>query len=139
MAAQANVVILDGAGTPASRTFAPKGVVGIDQKQTKAVWRENAGLYLGQPTIEEYHTLPNSNGIEKFKWVFKLPTLQTVGTNDAGITPPAGVAYVTMATVEFNLPQSATDLELSHIRAFVENFAATVQFENSVELRDATW
>jgi len=37
------------------------------------------------------------------------------------------------------LPQSASDLELSHIRAFVENFAATAQFETSIETRDATW
>jgi len=125
MAAQANVVLLDGAGTPVSRTFAPKGVTAIDQRTTKASWRENAGLYLGQPTIEEYHSAPNANGIEKFKWVFKFPTLQTVGTSDAGITPPAGVAYQTLGILEFHLPQSASDLELSHIRAFVENFAAT--------------
>jgi len=139
MADQANIVINDGAGTPASRTFSPKGVIAIDPKQTKATWRENAGLFLGQPTIEEYHSAPNANGIEKFKWVFKLPTLQTVGTDDAGITPPAGVAYTTMGVMEFHLPTQATDLELSHIRAFVENFAATSQFESAVETRDATW
>lgn len=139
MSAQANIVINDGAGTPVARTFAPKGVTMVDSKQSKATWRENAGVYLGQPTIEEYHTSPNSNGIEKFKWVFKLPTLQTVGTNDAGITPPPNVAYVTLGVVEFHLPVQATDLELSHIRAFVENFSATAMFENAVETRDASW
>lgn len=139
MSTQASIVINDGAGTPVARTFAPKGVTAIDLKQTKATWRENAGLYLGQPTIEEYHSAPNANGIEKFKWVFKLPTLQTVGTNDAGYTPPAGVAHTCLGVLEFHLPTAATDLELSHIRALVENFTATAQFELSVETRDATW
>lgn len=139
MSVQASIVINDGAGTPVARTFAPKGVQTLDTKQTKAIWRENAGLYLAQPTIEEYHSAPNANGMEKFKWVFKLPTLQTVGTNDAGITPPAEVAYMDMGVIEFHLSTQATDLELSHIRAFVENFTATAMFEAAIETRDATW
>ncbi len=139
MSDQAAIVINDGAGTPVARTFAPKGVIALDPKQTKATWRENAGLYLGQPTIEEYHSAPNANGVEKFKWVFKLPTLQTVGTNDAGITPPAGVAYTTLGVLEFHLPTAATDLELSHIRAFVENFSALAMFETAIETRDPAW
>lgn len=139
MSAQTSIVINDGASTPVARTFAPKGVIPVDQRTTKATWRENAGPYLGQPTIEEYHSAPNANGVEKLKWVFKLPTLQTVGTNDAGIEPVPQVAYTTLATVEVHLPTSATDLELSHIRAFIENFTATTQFETSVETRDATW
>lgn len=139
MSAQSSIVINDGAATPAARTFAPKGVIAVDSKQTKATWRENAGLYLGQPTIEEYHSAPNANGIEKFKWVIKRPTLQTTGTNDAGITPPADVAYQCLGIIEFHLPTAATDLELSDIRAFVENFSATAMFETAVETRDAAW
>lgn len=139
MSAQANIVVNDGAGTPVARTFAPKGVIAIDSKQTKAIWRENAGLYLAQPTIEEYHSSPNSNGVEKFKWIIKRPTLQTVGTSDAGITPVPNVAYTCLGVIEFHLPTSATDLELSDIRAFVENFSATAMFELAIETRDASW
>jgi hypothetical protein len=139
MSDQANIVINDGAGTPVARTFAPKGVIAIDPKTTKATWRENAGLYLGQPTIEEYHSAPNANGVEKFKWVVKYPVLQTVGTSDAGIVPPAGVAYTLLGIVEFHLPTAATDLELSHIRALIENFSATAMFESAIETRDPAW
>lgn len=140
MSAQSAIVIYDGASTPVERTFAPKGVISVDQKQTKATWRENAGLYLGQPTIEEYHTLPGSGGSpEKFEWVIKVPVLQTVGTDDAGITPPAGVAYTLQANLKFTLPTSATAAQLSDLRAYAENFFATSMFENAIENRDATW
>lgn len=139
MAAQTSIVINDGAGTPAARTFAAKGVFPIDARTTKASWRENVGPYLGQPSIDEYHSSPNSNGIEKFKWAIALPVLQTVGTNDAGITPPASVAYTVRGFIEVHIPTWATDAELSDIRAYLENFAATAQFETSVETRDATW
>jgi hypothetical protein len=139
MSAQTSIVINDGASTPVARTFAPKGVIAIDPKQTKATWRENAGLYLGQPTIEEYHSAPNGNGVEKLKWVIKKPVLQTVGTDDAGITPPAGVAYTCLGVIEVHLPVQATAADLSDLRAFIENFAATSMFETAVEERDAAW
>lgn len=140
MSSQAAIVINDGAGTPASRTFTPKGVKQVDPRSQIATWRDiSVTPYVAQPTIEEYHTAPNSNGIEKFKWVVKLPVAQTTGTNDAGITPPPSVAYTLMGSLEFHLPTRASDLELSHIRAFVENFAGTAMFETAVETRDQTW
>lgn len=140
MSAQASIVINDGAATPAARTFAPKGVIAVDSRTTKGSWRENAGLYLGQPTIEEYHTLPGAQGTaEKFEWVIKVPVLETVGTNDAGITPPAGVAYTLQANLKFTLPLAATAAQLSDIRAFAENFFATSMFEDAIENRDAAW
>lgn len=140
MSDQANIVINDGAGTPVARTFSPKGVKSPDPRSTLATWRDaSVTPYIAQPTIEEYHTAPNSNGIEKFKWVVKLPVAETLGTNDAGITPAPSVAYTVMGSLEFHLPTRATDLELSHIRAFVENFAATAMFETAIETRDSTW
>lgn len=140
MSDQAAIVINDGAGTPAAITFSPRGVKALDSRTTLATWRNLAATpFIAQQTIEEYHSAPNENGIEKFKWVVKIPVPETLGTNDAGITPPPQVAYFVAGFIEVHLPTRATDLELSHIRAFLENFAATAMFETSVETRDATW
>jgi hypothetical protein len=140
MSAQANIVINDGAATPVARTFSPKGVRPIDPRTTHALWRDGSVTpFVAQPTIEEFHSAPNQQGIEKFKWVFKLPVAQTLGTNDAGYTPAPSVAYTVLGVLEVYVPTRATDLELSHLRAFIENFAATSKFEDAVELRDPTW
>lgn len=139
MAAQANIVINDGAGTPAARTFVPEGTKSVDSKQMKATWRENAGAFLGRPTIEEYFTPPNANGVQKLKHVISLPVLQTVGTNDAGITPVPEVAYTLRFISEVHLPVASTDTERSHIRAFAENFLATSMWEDLVENMQRSW
>ncbi len=138
MSAQAAIVINDGAGTPAARTFAARGVETLPTGQRKGTWRENAGEYLGQPTIEQYSKFPTGDGGGKanIKWVIKVPTLQTVGTNDAGITPPKSVAYVNRVVIDYDISLQATAEERSHLRAFAENLLATALAEDTVENLD---
>lgn len=142
MSAQAAIVINDGAGTPVARTFAPRGVETLPNGQRKGSWRENAGEYLGQPTIEQYSRFPTgSAGGDKanIKWVIKVPTLETVGTNDAGVTPPKSIAYLNRVVIDYDISTRATAEERSHLRAFAENLLATALAEDTVENLDPVW
>lgn len=142
MSAQANIVINDGQATPVAHTFNPKGVRTLDSKRSLALWRDQANAAinaLGYPSIEEHHSDPNVNGIEKFRYLIKLPTLETVGTNDAGITPAPTKAYETIAVVEVWASVRASQQELKDIVAYVKNFTALTMFSDAITKREASW
>lgn len=140
MSAQANIVINDGATTPVAHTFNPKGARTSPEGKDIAVWRDqtpaNADVYY---VITEQHAPPNGNRLEKFRWVIEIPTPESVGTNDAGITPPIRKAYSVTGVIEVWLPSRATEQECKHIAAYVKNFAATSYFTDAIAKREAAW
>jgi hypothetical protein len=140
MSAQANVVINDGQATPVAHTFNPKGARVVPDGKDVAVWKDqtpvNADGYL---VLTEQHARPNQNGIEKFRWVIEIPTLETVGTNDAGITPAPRRDYTTTAVIEVWASTRASQQELKDIAAYVKNFTALTYFSDAVTKREAAW
>lgn len=140
MSSQANIVINDGAGTPVAHTFNPKGARKQPSGSDVAVWRDqtpaNAEGFL---SITEHHSEAVGQGNEKFTWVIEVPTLETVGTNDAGVTPPQTRAYAVVGVLEFRFPKRATLLELQHIAAYMKNFSALAYVTNAVTLREPAW
>lgn len=140
MSAQANIVINDGQATPVAHTFNPKGAKTSVEGRDVALWKDqtpaNAEGYL---IITEQHTPPNGNRIEKFRWVIEVPTLETVGTNDAGITPAPTRAYVTTAVVEVWASTRASQQELKDIAAYVKNFTALAYFNDAIVKREPAW
>lgn len=139
MAVQANLVINDGQITPVAHTFNPKGVLRLDNKKQSALWRDqtptNAEGYL---SITEQHADPNGNGIEKFRYVFDVPTLETPGGTGPFVPPPTR-AYGTMAVVEYWVHKRATQQELKDIVAYVKNFTALTYVSDAITKREAAW
>ncbi len=141
MSAQASIVINDGQTSPVAHTFIPKGARTLPEGVGVAEWRDvttgvNAEV---NPTIVERHTPPNGNRLEKFQWTIDLPTAETVGTNDAGITPPVRKAYSTQVQIVAWVPTRASAQELKDIAAFAKNFAALAMFKDAIEKREAAW
>jgi hypothetical protein len=140
MSQQANIVLANGESTPVNKTFAPKGALRSPTGKDVAEWREQSAANAeGYYVLSEQHSDPNGNRIEKFRYVIELPTLETVGTNDAGITPAPSVAYTTTAVVEVWMSTRASQDELKDIVAFVKNFTATTYFSDAITKREHAW
>lgn len=141
MSAQANIVIADGQGSPANHTFIPKGARVEPNGKNRALWREASAISAeGDLTITEHHTESSGpDGLEKFTYVISVPTLETVGTSDSGVTPPARKAYENVGVIEFRFPRRATLAERGNLAAYVKNFAALAYVENAIENREPAW
>ena len=141
MPAIAAFTINDGASTPVATTFSP---VQRDQK-TGVVWYEQttpapanklSAYRIGLKTVRKNslgRTLDDKSTVTISVWV---PTLETLGTNDAGVTPPPTVAYVEEARCVFSLAERASVQERKHARMFLANFlghANAVAFIDNLE------
>jgi len=140
MSQQANIVLANGETTPVNKTFAPKGAMRSPTGKDVAEWREQSAVNAeGFFTLVEQHSEPNVNRVEKFRFVISVPTLETVGTNDAGITPAPQVAYTTVGVIEFWVSTRASQAELKDIVAFVKNFSATTYMSDAIKNREHAW
>ena len=139
MAAQAAIVIADGATTPVSHTFNPKGAKTQSDKKDIAIWRDqsptNAAGFL---SITETHTPVNANGMEKFRYVIDVPTLESPSSGGSFVPPPTR-AYGTIAVIEVWAHERASLQELKDIAAYVKNFTALSYFNTAITLREPAW
>lgn len=139
MAAQTTLTINDGATTPVAHNFDPKGARAMPGGKDVAEWRDQAGgIAAGYLSIVEQHAPVNSNGIEKFRYVIDVPTLESPGSGGAFVPPPTR-AYGTVAVVEVWAHERASDQELKNIVAYVKNFTAAAYFSNAITKREAAW
>lgn len=138
MAIQANVAINDSAA--ATKTFNPRGVKTLGDGRSLGTWREQSAANAeGFYHIWELYSPPNGQKVEKFKWTIDVPTLETVGTNDAGVTPPQTKAYSLQAHIEVLIPTRATATERANIAAYLKNFAALTMVKDAIEDLDPAW
>lgn len=139
MAVQAALVLNDGQTTPAAHTFAPKGAKQTADRKDVATWRDqsptNAEGYL---SLIETHTPPNGNGMEKFRYVIDVPTLESPSGGGSFVPPPTR-AYGTVAVIEVWAHKRASQQELKDIAAYVKNFTANAYFSNAITAREAAW
>lgn len=139
MSQQAAIVINDGQATPVAHTFNPKGAKQAADKKDVAIWRDqtpvNAEGYL---VLSETHTPPNGNGMEKFRYVIDIPTLESPSSGGSFVPPPTR-AYGTVAVIEVWAHKRASQQELKDIAAYVKNFTATAYFTNAITAREAAW
>lgn len=139
MSAQANIVINDGATTPVAHTFNPKGAKTQPDKKDLAIWRDQSPTNaVGYLSISETHTPVNGNGMEKFRYVIDVPTLESPASGGS-FAPPPTRAYGTIAVVEVWAHERASDQELKNIAAYVKNFTATTYFNDAIVKREAAW
>jgi len=139
MSAQAAIVINDGQTTPVAHTFNPKGAKTTADRKDVALWRDqspvNAAGYL---TLTETHAPANTNGIEKFRYVIDVPTLESPSSGGSFVPAPTR-AYGTIAVIEVWAHQRASQQELKDIAAYVKNFTANAYFSNAILNREPAW
>jgi len=122
------VVINNGAGTPVAYTFSP---IGKDEKGV--FWWEqttpNPSSALGAYKLSYRQTrsmnIGSNPGVSKAIYALSLPTLETLGTSDNGLTPPPTVAYQEKVRIEFDIAERSTLNERRDIRAFASNLMAS--------------
>jgi len=139
MAAQTTITINDGATTPVAHNFDPKGAKMQPDKKEIADWRDQSPTQkVGYLSLSEQHTPVNANGMEKFRYVIDVPTLETPASGGT-FAPPPTRAYGTIAVIEVWAHERASDQELKNIVAYVKNFTAHSYFSNAIIKREAAW
>lgn len=139
MPAFASVVLTDAAGTPVNHTFTPTKIengVALHQDTSGGVavgfW--NFGISLRSPKPPQNGTV-SAAGTRVYRALITLdkPTMETLGTNDAGYTPPATVAYISRAKVEFIWPERNTLQDRKDVRAMLVDGLNETYVKNVVE------
>lgn len=138
MGAVANIVLADAAGTPVNHTFIPLGTdtKGVwwyeDQTGTASIGYNRISLQL----IRAGNPAPGSNSGDRMNRVkigIHTPTLETLGTNDAGVTPPPQVSYVNRVNMEFVLPEQNNLQNRKDLRKYAQFLCVEPQVVAMVE------
>lgn len=123
------ITINDGAASPVAHTFSP---IGRDPK-TGVFWFEQTTpavsvLQAKRIGYKQERVLGDKTrqqtGSSKVSYTLHLPTLESLGTNDAGITPPPTLAYREFARVEFELAERSVQQERKDTRILLQNLLA---------------
>lgn len=139
MSAVTAIVLADAQGTPVNHTFTPLGpdTNGVwwyeDQSQATPIgfWRLSLELKRTPPAGNGGQS--TSNRVNRVVAAMHQPVLETLGTNDAGITPPPTVSYVTRSKSEFILPERNTLQNRKDVRKMAMNLLADTQVVNMIE------
>jgi len=138
MGAVANIVLADAQGTPVNHTFIP---LGTDTKGTWWYEDQTGSASIGYnrislQLIRAGNPAPGASSGERMNRVkigIHTPTLQTLGTNDAGVTPPPQVAYVNRVNVELVLPEQNNLQNRKDLRKYAQFLLADAQVVGMVE------
>lgn len=132
------IMINDGATTPVAHTFSP---IGRDPK-TGVFWFEQTTpsvsvLQAKRIGYKQERVLGDKTrqqtGASKVSYTLHVPTLESLGTNDAGITPPPTLAYREMARVEFELAERSTAQERKDTRVLALNLLSSAMAVANVD------
>lgn len=140
MPAQANIVINDGQTTPVAHTFVPDGALQGADGKVFADWVDRSpSVKVGYWKIREQHSKPNGNGVEKIRFVIERPVLEVPGSVVVGFNPAPTKAYEPAASIEYLLPERASEAELADLAALVKNFTALTFVTDKVKKRERSW
>lgn len=142
MAQQATITLTDGAGTPVNHAFVAKGSrVDPVTKKTVSTWKVPSTVNAegDQTLVQHFSEGQGADGVTKHTYVLTRPVLQTVGTNDAGITPPAKRAYVNVGVLEFRCSNQSSSQERKDLVKMIADLAAEAVTLNEVENRETAW
>lgn len=139
MSAVANIVLADAQATPVNHTFIPLGpdANGVwwfeDQTGTTALGYNRISLQLTRTPVGTNGTVGASNRVNRVKIGIHCPTLETLGTNDAGVTPPPTVSYVNRANIELILSERNTLQNRKDLRKYAQFLLADTQVVGMAE------
>lgn len=146
MPALANIVINDGASTPVAHTFAPS----YRDASTGVFWFEQITPVPSNPLAAKRIGYKQTRGgstdkngaltsSSKASYTLHVPTLETLGTNDNGITPPPTLAYKEIARCEFELPERGAKQERKDTRVLMQNFLAAAMAISNIDDLQASY
>jgi hypothetical protein len=119
------IVINDGAASPVAHTFTPigkdsKGVLWYEQT-TPSPTNPLGAKRIGYKQVRALDSGNRLSAAGKAVFTLHLPTLESLGTNDAGLTPPPTLAYKQVARVEIDLPERGATQERKDTRVLLLN------------------
>lgn len=139
----AAIVINDGAATPVAHTFTPLGrdADGVFWwEQTNPTPANKLGAKrIGYKQTRELAAKSQLTASSKASYTLWVPTLETLGNNSAGITPPATVAYREVARVEFTLAERSTTQERKDTRVLALNLLGHAMAVSNVDQLEPTY
>jgi hypothetical protein len=143
MGAAANIVINDGAGTPVSHTFTPigkdeNGVMWFEQT-TPAPASPLGAKRIGFKQIRVYDARKQLTGNVRTIVSVKVPTLETLGSSDSGITPPPTLAYQEISRMEFTSAERSITQERKDTRVLSMNLLAEAQVVAALDALVNIW
>jgi len=126
--ALANIVLANGADTPANKTFTYNLEVPV------ADWSDKAGgISIGEAHITISMSRPTANRkTHKVSWKLWTPILEVISGDAGGYTPAPKVAYTCLAEGHFTCPDRSTLADRKDIFAFVKNLHANAMFKAMV-------
>lgn len=134
MPAFAAFTINDGQAAPAAHTFSP-----VLQDNGVFVFQEQiGGIALGYKTITYRRQNPGpyreglaSSADRKVKhWInISVPTLETLGNNSAGLTPPPTIACIDRLNIEVFQPERGSESVRKDVTAYASNLLAHATFK----------
>jgi hypothetical protein len=139
MAAVSSIVLADALGTPVNHTFLPLGpdTNGVwwfeDQSQATPIgyWRISLQLKRTPPAGNGQQA--SSDRVNRVVARMHMPFLETLGTNDAGMTPPPTVSYVERSSQEFVLAERDSLQNRKDLRKMSQNLLANAQVVDMIE------
>ena len=138
MSAVANIVLNDAQATPVAHTFVPlgpdqKGVWWFeDQTGASPLGYNRISLSLTRAAVGSTGSKA-SESTTRIKFSVHTPKLETLGTSDAGLTPPNQVAYVPRFNGEFVISDRAVLQDRKDLRKYVDYLLAETQLTAMVE------
>lgn len=143
MPVQGNIVIKDGATTPADVTFTTAGVKYDATSDTiTGMWKDNSvGVPVGRRgLVARYKRLGsqlNSNTVVEEQFDIEVPVLEVLGGQTAeGYQAAPRVGFILRGQVRLLLPARASLQNRKDLLAFTKNFLATSLVTAGVESLD---
>lgn len=139
MSAVAAIVLADAQGSPVNHTFTPLGpdANGIwwfeDQSASTPVGYPRISLSLKRTAPAGNGQAATSNRVNRCTMTINLPVLETLGTNDAGMTPPPTVAYVERAKIEIVMAERDLLQNRKDLRKYAQFLLANAQVVDMAE------
>lgn len=141
----APVTLKDGTSpTPVDHIFSP---IGRDQK-TGVYWYEQTtpaplnklgAARLGVKTVRKGDLGTSLDDVAHVSYSLHLPTLETLGNNDAGITPAPTVAYKEVVRIMIDLAERSTVQERKNARAFAASVLGNALAVENIDNLSPMW
>jgi hypothetical protein len=138
MSAVGNIVLNDAQATPVAHTFIPLGpdTNGAwwfeDQTGVSPIGYNRISLQLVRAKIGAPGD-NSGNRVSRIKIGIHTPKMETLGTNDAGLTPPNQVAYVPRCNIEYIISDRAILQDRKDLRKYAQFLMAETQVTAMVE------
>lgn len=134
MPIQTALTLADGQATPVNHVLAPKGAR-MQGGRNVANWRDGTQpSMLAKWTVDETYTPPSGTTPEKFRYVIRIPSVQT-DANTGKVSSPR----FAQAEVQVFIPLDATVAETNDIHAITKSFVSSSYFQDAIRNRESAW